>query len=71
MEHQPPQDHTLVNTIGDSCRVYREPSGRYLVRDDRDLLHPVHAATMAEAHAVCRGLEQRNSSRISRESAPG
>lgn len=46
-------DLSLVNTIGEDCRIYRETSGRYVVRIDRDPSRQLAVATLACAYAIC------------------
>jgi hypothetical protein len=46
-------DLSLVNTIGDDCRVYRETSGRYVVQMNGDIPRRNVVATLACAYAIC------------------
>ena len=50
-------DLSLVNTIGENCRIYRVTSGHYLVRQDDQPLHRQEVATLACAYATCRSWE--------------
>lgn len=53
-------DLSLVNTIGDDCRVYRETSGRYVVQMNGDVPRRIVVATLACAYAICQEWQNRD-----------
>lgn len=50
---------SFVNATGAGCVILRETTGRYVVRCEQEPRQQQHVATLAAAHAVCRGFERR------------
>jgi hypothetical protein len=50
---------SFVNATGAGCVIFRETNGRYVVRCEQEPRQQLRVATLAAAHAVCRGFERR------------
>lgn len=50
-------DLSYVGQTGNGCLIYRETSGRYVVRHEDHPHGPRPAATLASAYATCQVLE--------------
>jgi hypothetical protein len=50
---------SFVNATGSGCVIFRETTGRYVVSCDQEPRQQKRVATLAAAHAVCRGFERR------------
>ena len=53
-------DLSFVNATGSGCQIFRETTGRYVVRHDQQPRMRVMAATLAGAYAACRTWEQQS-----------
>lgn len=51
---------SFVNATGSGCMIYRETTGRYVVSREQEPRQQLRVATLAAAHAACRGLERRS-----------
>jgi hypothetical protein len=51
---------SFVNATGAGCVIFRETTGRYVVSCEKEPLQQQRVATLAAAHAVCRGFERRD-----------
>ncbi|MFM7265267.1 MAG: hypothetical protein ACKOZW_06710 [Cyanobium sp.] len=61
-------DLSFVNATGSGCMIFRETTGRYVVRREEEPRQQVRVATLAAAHAACSGLERRNQGQERRRS---
>lgn len=52
-------DLSFVNATGAGCVIFRETTGRYVVSCEQEPRQRHRVATLAAAHAVCRGWERR------------
>lgn len=52
------EDLSLVNTVGEDCRIYRETSGCYVVTSNSEGRPPSRVASLPCAYAVCRNWER-------------
>ena len=50
---------SFVNATGSGCVIFRETTGRYVVSREQEPRQQLRVATLAAAHAACRGLERR------------
>jgi hypothetical protein len=62
MDQRNRRDLSLVNTVGEHCRIFRETTGSYLVSLQEDGRDAVRVATLACAYAACREREQQRGS---------
>lgn len=51
---------SYVNATGAGCVIFRETTGRYVVSHEQQPSQRLRVATLAAAHAACRGLERRD-----------
>ncbi|MEB3170746.1 MAG: hypothetical protein VKK43_05175 [Synechococcaceae cyanobacterium] len=51
---------SFVNATGSGCMIFRETTGRYVVSREQEPRQQLRVATLAAAHAACRGLERRD-----------
>lgn len=52
-------DLSFVNATGSGCMIFRETTGRYVVSREEEPRQQLRVATLAAAHAACRGFERR------------
>ncbi len=50
---------SYVNGTKTGCVIFRETTGRYVVSHEQEPSQRLRVATLAAAHAACRGLERR------------
>ena len=51
---------SFVNATGSGCIIFRETTGRYVVSREEEPRQQLRVATLAAAHAACRGLERQD-----------
>ena len=51
---------SFVNATGSGCVIFRETTGRYVVSREQEPRRQLRVATLAAAHAACRGFERRD-----------
>lgn len=51
---------SFVNATGSGCIIFRETTGRYVVSHEEEPRQQLRVATLAAAHAACRGLERKD-----------